>query len=221
MDQFSREQHVSAVSAVADPTRRALFEFVSRSGGSVGRDEAAKALGLPRATVAFHLERLTESGLLETEFQRRSGRTGPGAGRPAKLYRRGTAEIAVSIPERHYDLAAELLSAAIEESDRSGQPVRAALTRVSVERGRELGLRAGSLDAALESTGYTPVPGEAGSVLLANCPFHKLAARHTEIICHANVDLLKGAASGAGEDPDRVLFEPLEAHCCVRIAPGT
>src|SRR5918911_1365062 len=93
----------AALAAAADPTRRALLSLVSRSPTPVGRDAAAAALGIPRATAAFHLDRLVEAGLLDSRFLRVNGRAGPGAGRPAKLYSRTGAEVGVSIPERHYD----------------------------------------------------------------------------------------------------------------------
>src|ERR687885_536368 len=99
---------VAAVSALDDPARRALLDLVTRSDGPVSRDEAAQALGLSRRATAFHLDRLAEKGLLTVEFRRLTGRTGPGAGRPAKLYRRTDDEVAVSVPERDYDLAGEL-----------------------------------------------------------------------------------------------------------------
>ena len=66
----------------------------------MGRDDAAAALGISRELAAFHLDRLVEGGLLETEYRRLTGRTGPGAGRPAKLYRRVAGDVAVSLPPR-------------------------------------------------------------------------------------------------------------------------
>jgi predicted ArsR family transcriptional regulator len=220
MSNPTRAEQLSAVASISDPIRRALYDFVSRSPAPPGRDEAAAAVGIPRGTAAFHLERLVESGVLETEFQRRSGRTGPGAGRPAKLYRPATAEISVSIPERHYHLAAELLSSAVEESDRTGSPVGETLKRVSTECGRALGAAGGSLDAVLDSTGYEPVDDDAGGLLLSNCPFHRLAQSHTQTICGANVALLRGAAEGAGESDRRVDFEPrTDGFCCVHVVP--
>ncbi|MET0888065.1 MAG: transcriptional regulator [Mycetocola sp.] len=216
----TRAEQLAAVASISDPIRRALYEFVSRSTGAIGRDEAAVAIDIPRGTAAFHLERLVESGLLETEFQRRSGKTGPGAGRPAKLYRPTDAEVSVSVPERHYDLAAELLSSAVEESDRTGRPVRESLERVSTEFGRALGEAEGSLDAVLESTGYEPVDDDAEGLLLRNCPFHRLAQNHTQTICGANAALLRGAAEGAGERDRRIDFEPrTDGYCCVHVVP--
>lgn len=214
----SRPDSVAAIASLSDPIRRSLFDLVSHSATAVGRDEAAAALGVPRGTVAFHLERLAHCGLLETEFQRRTGRTGPGAGRPAKLYRRAANEITVSFPDRHYDLAGDLLSSAIEESDRTGEPARQALTRVSVERGRALGANAGSLDAVLKSTGYEPLDDGDGGLLLRNCPFHALAVSHTDTVCQANLALLTGAAHGADEREREVCFAPRDGYCCVRIA---
>lgn len=217
MEDFSQQQKVAAVASIGDPLRRSLFEFVTRSGTAVDRDEAAAALGIPRGTAAFHLERLAESGLLETEFRRRSGKSGPGAGRPAKFYRRASTEIVVSVPQRHYDLAAELLSSAIEEAERSGDPIGEALEHVSTELGRRLGTEAGSLEHMLEATGYEPVATDDGGLVLANCPFHRLAQRHTATICAANAALLRGAAQGADE-PDRLVrLEPRDGHCCVRV----
>lgn len=223
MDDQSQPGHpqpdsVAAIASLNDPIRRSLFDLVSRSATAVDRDEAAAALGVPRGTVAFHLERLAQCGLLETEFQRRTGRTGPGAGRPAKLYRRAAHSITVSVPHRHYDLAGDLLSSAIEESDRTGEPVRQALTRVSVERGRLLGASAGSLDAVLKFTGYEPLDDGDGGLLLRNCPFHALAVSHTDTVCQANLALLNGAADGADEREREVCFAPRDGYCCVRIA---
>ena len=101
----SRTQQIAAVAAISDPQRRALFEFVCEHDGPTSRAAAAKALKIPRSTAAFHLDRLVEEGVLEIEFKRLSGKTGPGAGRPSKLYRRKVGDISVSFPPRRYDLA--------------------------------------------------------------------------------------------------------------------
>ena len=66
---------------MADPTRI-----------TVDGNEAAASVGISRALAAFHLDRLVKDGLLIPEYRRLSGRTGPGAGRPAKLYRRAPRE---------------------------------------------------------------------------------------------------------------------------------
>jgi predicted ArsR family transcriptional regulator len=208
------------VASIHDPLRRSLLEFVSASAAPVGRDEAAVALGVARNTAAFHLDRLERDGLLIAEFRRMSGKTGPGSGRPAKLYRITDQEFGVSIPERHYDLAASLLASAIEESQRTGEPVQDALNRVAADEGRERGARATTLRGVLHDTGYEPRDDGEGGMTLANCPFHRLATSHTDLICHANVALLRGAAEGANDTEHNVVFDPAQPHCCVRLTPA-
>jgi len=216
----SRRQQIAAVAAVDDPQRAALYDFVCRNPEAVGRDEAAAHLGLSRSTVAFHLDRLVSQGLLVAEYRRLSGRTGPGSGRPAKLYRRAPGEVHVSLPARQYELAGELLAAAIDTAGASRIPVRAALTAVALETGRRLGAEAASLEGALDEGGYEPRPDGAGGIALTNCPFHRLASAHTELICHANAALVRGIADGAGADPELIqTVTPLADGCCVRIAP--
>ena len=215
----NQDARLAAVASIHDPLRRALFDLISASGTAIGRDEAAQSLGMARATAAFHLDRLVDDGVLTVEFKRLSGKTGPGSGRPAKLYRRASDELLVSIPERHYDLAGSVLASSIEEADRTGEPARQALARVATERGRELGRRAGTLQNALIAGGYEPQEAADGGTILANCPFHSLAMTHTDVICDANVNLLRGVAEGAGDTENEIVFDPCDGQCCVRIAP--
>jgi predicted ArsR family transcriptional regulator len=225
-----QEKQVSALAALDEPTRRRLYDHVARQPGPVSRDEAAAALGVPRATVAFHLDRLHDEGLLDVVFERRTGRSGPGAGRPAKLYRRSDCEVAVSLPERHYDLAGQLLAAALEEADRSGDSPRAALGRRAYEMGRSLAETAGPEgddDSArtvalslLEGQGYEPrVEGD--DVALVNCPFHLLAREHTELVCGMNLRLIDGVLDGVGTTGLTAHLHPTPARCCVRLESGS
>jgi predicted ArsR family transcriptional regulator len=206
---------VAAVGALDDPVRRALLELVTRSETPVSRDEAAQALGLSRRATALHLDRLAEKGLLTVEFRRLTGRTGPGAGRPSKLYRRAPDEVGVSVPERQYDLAGELLAAAVDESARTGEPAREALLRLARDLGRELGARAGDFEKVIGDHGFEPRPDDHGGTVLTNCPFHLLAQRHTETVCHLNLELLRGAAEATGRHQE-IVFDPGPGRCCVR-----
>lgn len=216
MAERTRKEQVAAIAAISDPTRRRLFDYVSRSGRPVGRDEAASALGMARSTAAFHLDRLVAEGALTVEYRRLSGRTGPGSGRPAKLYRQVSEEIVVSIPDRRYELVGDILASAVSESARTGAAVAGVLTRVATEAGRELGARAGSLEAMLEQTGFEPRSDGAGGIILTNCPFHRLAASHTDVVCTANLGLLQGAAEGACDCTHDIVLDPTEGYCCVR-----
>lgn len=218
MEQRPLADRVAAVSALDEPVRRALFEHVSRAGSPVSRDAAAQALGLARSTAAFHLDRLAAEGLLAVEFRRLTGRTGPGSGRPSKLYRRADGEVAVTVPERHYDLAGHLLLTAIEEAARTGQPVREALRLTANRAGRDLAAGGGSLDEILADHGFEP-RRDGGGLVLGNCPFHRLARQHTEIVCHLNLELLRGVAEGAGDQRHTLVLDPGVGRCCVRAVP--
>lgn len=219
---------VAAVAALDEPTRRQLYEHVVRQPAPVGRDEVAAALRIPRATVAFHLDKLVDEQLLDVTYERRTGRSGPGAGRPAKLYRRSQRHVAVSLPERHYDLAGGLLAAAIEESDRSGQPPRTILERHAYHKGEELGGNTKTTrgDAAgpdvvllvLEQHGFEPRV-EGTDVVLGNCPFHVLAQTHTELVCGMNLNLLTGLLHGLRHTDMQAHLDPAPGRCCVRLAP--
>jgi predicted ArsR family transcriptional regulator len=221
-----RSVQVAAIAALAEPTRRRLYEYVVRRPQPVSRDDVAVALGVPRATTAFHLDRLVAEGLLDVHYERRTGRTGPGAGRPAKLYRRSDATVEVTLPERHYDLAGALLASAVADAEQSGERPRAALERRARERGRELGEAARMLpgdgrDAvlrALEGQGFEPRV-ETSGIALANCPFHVLARTHTELVCGMNLRLLEGVLDSVPSAHLEARLQPSPGRCCVRLEP--
>lgn len=217
MAKHNQAEAVSAVAALADPTRRGLYDLVAASDSPVSRDDAAAALDIPRATAAFHLDRLAKEGLVAVSYRRLTGRQGPGSGRPTKLYALTDGELSVSLPRRHYDLAAEILVAAVEESAASGTPVEAALRSAAMETGREIGEELG-LDEALAELGYVPVEELDGSVIMRNCPFHRLAQSHTARVCGMNLDLLTAVTAASGSDRQAVL-DPAPGRCCVRILP--
>lgn len=219
MTSDQQSARLAAIAGTSDPAREALFRFGLTTGQPFSRDDAADAAGLPRSTAAFHLDRLVELGLLGVEFHRRGEKTGPGAGRPAKFYRVLVDEVSASVPERHYDLAGEVLSAAVELSDETGMHVKEAMATVAVDRGRSIGATAASLHDALEKGGYVPQP-DGNDVALTNCPFHHLAKAHTATICGLNHALLRGIVEGAGEEPNRAAFVPDAPRCCVRIVPA-
>lgn len=210
-----RRARIAAVTSLSDPARLQLYELVSRSGEAVSRDAAAQAVGLSRSTTAFHLDRLAAEGLLEVEYRRLSGRTGPGSGRPAKLYRRSAGEVSVSIPERHYDVAGHLLASAIERSMDTGEPVKDALGAIADDAGRTLGEGSESLSASLEANGFEPM-ADGDDIVLGNCPFAALAREHTGLVCDVNFHLVRGMEQAA-PDSHTILSEPGAGRCCVRI----
>jgi predicted ArsR family transcriptional regulator len=217
MDQRPLADRLSAVTALDDPARRAVYDLVLRRDEPISRDQTAAALGVSRRSAAFHLDRLADQGLLAVEFRRLTGRTGPGAGRPAKLYRRAHDEIAVSVPDRRYDLAGEVMAAAIERALTAGEPVGDALASVAADTGRAIGRSATGLRQALADHGFAPRDDDHGGLLLGNCPFHRLATRHTRIVCGLNLELVRGITAGLGDADHRASLEPGPGHCCVRV----
>ncbi|MBW3619659.1 MAG: ArsR family transcriptional regulator [Actinobacteria bacterium] len=206
--------HLDPVCSLEDATRRRLYDFVAAAGGPVTRDDASVALDIDRSLVAYHLDKLAAQGLLAVSFARPEGRTGPGAGRPAKHYERSDHEFAVSVPPRDYRLAAELLARAAA-SDATGT-VREALHRAADELGRELAGHAGTpgdLVAHLEGQGFEPYD-DAGVTRLRNCPFHRLAQEHSELVCGMNLAMLTGVAEALGAETEARL-DPAPDRCCV------
>jgi predicted ArsR family transcriptional regulator len=218
------DPEVAAVVLLGEPTRRRLYDHVVRQAGPVSRDDAAEALDLPRSTVAFHLDRLAQEGLLAVVYERRTGRTGPGAGRPSKLYRRSRREVAVSLPGRRYDLAGDLLAGALEEAEATGASPREVLARRAHGLGRRIAADARGNGAApdtrevvlrtLESSGYQPRT-EDDAVVLVNCPFHALAEEHTGLVCGMNLHLLDGLVTELDEAGLRARLDPGPDRCCV------
>ena len=216
----SWDARVQAVAALEEPTRRRLYEYVVGRPEPVSRDDAANALGLPRTTAAFHLDKLTEEGLLATCYERRTGRTGPGAGRPAKLYHRSDREIEISLPERQYAVAGRLLAAAVEDAETTGSSPRDAVNRRAREYGEALGRAAGGapLTEILAAHGFEPRPDKDG-IALANCPFQRIAQEQPQLVCGMNLHLLAGLVSTL-DIPYEARLVPTPGHCCVRLVPA-
>ncbi len=224
----SIETELAALAPLAEPVRRRLYLFVAATPGAVSRDDAAAALGITRALAAFHLDRLVQDGLLQTEYARRSGRTGPGAGRPAKLYRR-TAEVhAVSLPARNYELPSELFATAITMADAGDAVARVrkdaqAYGRTLAERSRSSAAdpaAPGSLETVLAEEGYEPTV-EDGVIRLANCPFHALVAAHRDLTCGMNLALMRGLVEGLGAADWTPSLDPRPGRCCVAFRPAS
>lgn len=222
---------ITAIGALAEPVRRALYEFVSSRSDAVSREAAAEALQITVHQAKFHLERLVDEGLLVTEQRRLTGRTGPGAGRPAKLYRRSAARFQVSLPERRYDLAGEILASAIERAatgehlpdavSRAAHAAGAAALRSDATRAdREIDDELETAAEALADIGYEPELADR-CIRLRNCPFDPLSRDHTELICAMNRSYVQGALDGLRCTGLRARLEPHAESCCVSIGSAT
>lgn len=217
MERQGRVDQTAAVAALRDPARRALFDAVTRSTVAMSIDDLVRATAIPKSTAALHLDRLVDAGVLSVGFQRRSGRTGPGAGRPAKVYRTVDVEITASIPARDYELMGEVLAEALEAAE-AGVAVGEAVREVSAAHGAAIIRRHGELNRALVAVGYQPSTDDDGVTSLTNCPFHRLATAHGDLVCRANLALVAALAADDGQH-DAVL-DPAPGRCCVQLIPS-
>lgn len=234
---------IDAIAVLQDPVRRRLYEYVAAQGREVGRNEAAEAAGVARTLAAHHLDKLADAGLLESGSRRLTGRSGPGAGRPAKVYTRAAVERSVSLPARDYRTAAELLAEAAEQAGLDAGLCAAARRRGEALRGSAA--PCGSLEEAMEmlaARGYEPhlevagdakgaegaeetedvegAEGAAGAedtpvVRMRNCPFHSVAERFPPLVCGMNLALLEGLLGAQG--PVRARMDARPGECCVAL----
>jgi predicted ArsR family transcriptional regulator len=225
------DRDTAAIAALHDAGRRRLYEVVRDAGHPVSREEAAEAAGISRSLAAFHLDKLVERGLLTFTYARPEGRTGPGAGRPAKVYSPSDSEISVTIPERRYDVIGRLLVDAILADDGGRERVEVAEavamregSEVGKEARRERGLRRPGAERALATAsevlrdrGYEPYAGPDGSLRLRSCPFHTLARRSPEVVCRMNRAFIEGIVRGLGNGSLQAALEPTPGECCVII----
>ena len=238
---------ISAVGSLADPVRRSLYDHVAQSRTGVSREAAAEAAGVSVSKAKFHLERLVDEGLLETEYRRLNGRAGPGAGRPAKLYRRARTAFQVSVPERRYDLMGNILATAIERAA-AGHDLTTAVSdaahNAGVHSARTISSALGSapapaptsapaptftdevlagdsldrLSQALSRVGYEPEIVDS-VVRLRNCPFDLLSKEHTQLVCGVNRDYVQGVLDELGCEGVCACLEPSDGYCCVTARP--
>ena len=71
------------LNAVGDPALRSALLFARSRRDPITVDDLAAAQDVHRNVARSRLDRLADAGLLTVGSARRSGRTGPGAGRPA------------------------------------------------------------------------------------------------------------------------------------------
>jgi predicted ArsR family transcriptional regulator len=214
---------LEAMAALREPTRRRLYQYVERQPRAIGRDEAAAAVGISRPLAAFHLDKLVGLGLLKAEYRRLSGRSGPGAGRTSKLYRRSRHQFATSLPHRNHELLARLLAESAGLGKRISpdpEPAR--------EYGRSLGIRARRrlrghpkearllecVEAVVESLGFEPYRASPAEVRLRNCPFDPLSRLYTPVVCGVGQAIISGIVQGVGADQLRVGRDEQPDRCC-------
>jgi predicted ArsR family transcriptional regulator len=230
MDGVPSDRDLTAIGLLQDPLRRALYGHVVAAGGEVSRNQAAEAAGVARSLAAFHLDKLVEAGLLEATFRRLGNRRGPGAGRPAKLYRRAPGQVAATLPPRTYETAAHLLAETVERAG-ADLELQAAARRAGTETGRQIAAAAAErpspspgpslglgadVEPVLAARGYEPYR-DGDALRLRNCPFASLSAEFPVLACAMNLSLVEGLLDGLGQDQGRAVLDPGPDRCCVAV----
>jgi predicted ArsR family transcriptional regulator len=206
----------TAVAALADPSRRALYDYVRRQSHAVSREEAADSVRMSRGLAAFHLDKLVDAGLLHARYEAPAGQP-RGRGRTPKVYQLADDGLTITIPERRYELIAEILADAVADDPAHADD---AARHHAERRGRALGTRlrgAGLLDV-LTGLGFEPDRAEDEPIVLHNCPFHALATRQRALVCGLNHAFLTGLVGGLHVDGVRARLAPRVGACCVELA---
>ena len=200
-------ERLAGIAVLADPIRRDLYLYVSGQPAPVSRDQAATELAIARHTAKFHLDKLAEEGLLDTSFKRLSDRRGPGAGRPTKLYARSSRQLSVTLPDRRYDIAGQLLAGAIDRAATDGTRVTDAVTASADQWGRAIG------DQARAAAGSRP-----SSQRLVDCTCEALARygyAPAQRRRHHRAEQLPLRRAGSRTPPARLRHEPRHhGRCC-------
>ena len=215
---------VDRFDAIGDSGLRAALLYVVATAEAVSADDAAAALGVHRSVARSRLERLLHAGLVESRFARRSGRTGPGAGRPAKLYAPAPERRPLEFPPRRVAALVGRLLDAIPADRR-----RAALRRAGADYGHELASAASVTRAAdrregvericagLRSLGFPAaverIETDAATLTVAGCPLRPLVCDHPDA---AELDrgMWAGLVEHAVRDVDETAVSCEADGCC-------
>jgi len=217
---------VMAVALLAEPTRRRLYLYVRERGEPVGREEAARHAGIKPRLAAFHLDRMAEAGLLDVGYRRLSGRVGPGAGRPAKVYSVSQRSFSVEVPQTRYGLAASMMATALSADgpEGDGKSLQDVATAVGESLGGEIrqhartkGARLEAVQQQLNQLGYEPRVQESGEWTMRNCIFAELSMSHRELVCPMNAAFVAGLLGGAQLPSLRVQRRTAPPGCCVLV----
>lgn len=225
MSDSHAERQLEGIAALAHPLRRRLYLHVTSQTGDVTREEAAEAVGITRPAATFHLEKLVEDGLLDATYRRVSGRGGPGAGRPPRVYRGPTRDIRVQIPPRDYELMARLILDGLGQTRRSApkgshEAARDHGMSIGAEARRRAGKRPNrerllqALIATLRDQGFEPQTGE-GDLRLGNCPFHALSRDYRDFVCPTNLSMMQGVLEALRVRNVEAVLDPQPGMCCV------
>jgi len=228
MDTEAFDQQVADLaSTLGDATRRGIYVTVREAVEPMTASQIAELFDIHANVARHHLDRLVADDYLQVTRRRPSGKTGPGAGRPAKHYEPTRKNVSVQFPARRYDLLSELLLRVIERI--APGTASAVAAEVGAEYGRELASDIGfpnesgydaaaiAVARALMGVGFEVEarPGD-HELVTRFCPFGESAKNHPAIVCQLDQGLVSGLLEGTGHVPVTVAPHHNEDGDCVR-----
>jgi predicted ArsR family transcriptional regulator len=229
-----QEGQLQALAALGDEVRSALYHYVRRQNRPVTREEAAQAVRISVKLAAFHLDKLVDRGLLRADHEVPQG-VRRRVGRAPKRYSVSDREFSVSLPERRYELAGEILVDSLARmGEEQGGPPADVSRGVAWDRGWHLGAglreqrnlgRPGpertmaAAEDLLDQLGYEPARDDRGGLVLRNCPFHALVQRQPQLVCALNAAFVDGMLRGLGNETVHADLRPETGLCCVCVRP--
>jgi predicted ArsR family transcriptional regulator len=214
--------------ALAVASRVQLLDALRASERPLVARDLAAACGLHISTVRFHLEVLSEAGLVRSRPEPTGKR-----GRPRLLYSPTDAG-GLGSASTGYELLASVLAAnwadtPAERSQRAERAGHAAATaqRVAPSPSRALSMQESVAEVVgvFAELGFEPdvaPDGEDLQIRLHACPFRAVAVAHPEVVCSLHLGLLRGALAELGAPATATSLEPfVEPHLCIaRIVPA-
>ncbi len=218
--------------SLGDPTRRAIFIAVRESPEPATTASIAALFEIHPNVARHHLDRLANDGYLRVTHRRPSGRSGPGAGRPAKCYEATGKGVELHFPSRRYDLLIDLLLRVLNQIENTdlGSVAQGVGHEYRKELAEEIGSPgdAGYAEAlravatAMTGLGFDMAPDTSGTRLLtSHCPFGSAASGHPEVVCSLDRGIVSGLFEAISRPCDPVLHPDHGDNACVTEVPVT
>ena len=200
------------------PTRAEVLHHLRTVGEPVAVAEVAAAVGLHPNTTRFHLDALTESGLVAREVEQRNL-----PGRPKLLYR----AVETHRGDRYRELAGAMVvhfAGMLEDRSEIAEAAGEAWGKELRTEAQRTGPAEAPLDrlvGCMAGLGYDPrlVADSDTTVELRPCPYLELADKDPQVICQLHLGLVRGLLGP--DQPWRVTaIEPwvTPTKCLLRLA---
>lgn len=199
--------------ALGDPTRHAIFRYVTDAPAPVSVAELTDHFGFNHNAIRQHLARLVEARLVVESTAPPVGR-----GRPKLLYAPDPTTDSRWGATGPYERLAVLLAEVVRSGDDPEEVGRRAGRRSRLGRRTASVDPVGALSEEMARQGFEPEvhrDGPQATITLTNCPFLSAAAADADTVCSLHLGLARGVAEAVGgiEVAELEARDPRRAHC--------